>query len=109
MIKKPTSAPDDCQGKFGGRALDRLDRRLKKCFATASQPLLLLEHGSEVIMFDFLFPTHPFGGQTLRLVAQAQQGGGDVFDIARTCARIEPGDKDGWERGGLCGVKAPGF
>jgi dienelactone hydrolase len=49
-------------------------------------------------MFDFFFPTHPFGGQTLRLVAQAQQGGGDVFDIARTCAKIEPGDKDGWER-----------
>jgi len=49
-------------------------------------------------MFDFFFPTHPFGGQTLRLVAQAQQGGGDVFDIARACARIEPGDKDGWER-----------
>ncbi|HWO42548.1 MAG TPA: alpha/beta hydrolase [Candidatus Eisenbacteria bacterium] len=50
-------------------------------------------------MFDFFTPTHPFGSQTLRLVAQAQQGGGDVFDIARTCARIEPGDKDGWERG----------
>src|SRR5438093_12502004 len=49
-------------------------------------------------MFDFFFPTHPFGGQTLRLVAQAQQDGGDVFDIARACARIEPGDKDGWER-----------
>ena len=32
-------------------------------------------------MFDFLFPNHPFGGHTLRLVAQAQQGGGDVFDI----------------------------
>jgi dipeptidyl aminopeptidase/acylaminoacyl peptidase len=49
-------------------------------------------------MFDFFTPAHPFGGQTLRLVAQAQQGGGDVFDIARTCAKIEPGDKDGWER-----------
>src|ERR671923_1157270 len=49
-------------------------------------------------MFDFFFPTHPFGGQTLRLVAQAQQGGGDVFDIARTCAAIEPGDKVGWEQ-----------
>ena len=49
-------------------------------------------------MFDFFTPTHPFGGQTLRLVAQAQQGGGDVFDIARSCAKIEPGDKAGWER-----------
>ena len=49
-------------------------------------------------MFDFFTPDHPFGGQTLRLVAQAQHGGGDVFDIARTCRKIEPGDKDGWER-----------
>jgi dipeptidyl aminopeptidase/acylaminoacyl peptidase len=49
-------------------------------------------------MFDFFTPNHPFGGQTLRLVAQAQEGGGDVFDIARTCAQIEPGDKSGWER-----------
>jgi dienelactone hydrolase len=49
-------------------------------------------------MFDFFTPTHPFGGQTLRLVAQAQQGGGDIFDIARTCARIEAGDKAGWEQ-----------
>ena len=49
-------------------------------------------------MFDFFTPNHPFGGQTLRLVAQAQKGGGDVFDIARTCAKIEAGDKTGWER-----------
>ena len=49
-------------------------------------------------MFDFFIPTHPFGGQTLRLVAQAQEGGGDIFDIARTCNKIEPGDKEGWER-----------
>ena len=49
-------------------------------------------------MFDFFTATHPFSGQTLRLVAQAQHGGGDIFDIARTCAKIEPGDKTGWER-----------
>src|SRR5215475_2026280 len=49
-------------------------------------------------MFDFFTPNHAFGSQTLRLVAQAQQGGGDVFDIARTCVRIEPGDKTGWEQ-----------
>ena len=49
-------------------------------------------------MFDFLFPTHPFGSQTLRLVAEAQQGGGDLFDIARTCREIEEGDYEGWER-----------
>jgi len=52
-------------------------------------------------MFDFFTPTHPFGGQTLRLVAQAQEGGGDIFEIARTCAKIEPGDKSGWERSWL--------
>lgn len=49
-------------------------------------------------MFDFFFPTHPFGGQVLRLVAQSQQGGGDIFDIARTCARIQLDDKAEWER-----------
>ncbi len=49
-------------------------------------------------MFDFFQPTHPFGSQTLRLVAEAQQGGGDVFDIARTCRGIEEGDTEGWER-----------
>ncbi len=43
----------------------------------------------------FSFPTHPFGGHTLRLVAQAQQGGGDVFDIARAMKNVEAGDKDG--------------
>ena len=49
-------------------------------------------------MFDFFFPTGPFGSQTLRTVAEASMGGGDVFDIARCCRRIEDGDKDGWER-----------
>lgn len=52
-------------------------------------------------MFDFLFPNHPFGGHTLRLVAQAQQGGGDVFDIARAMKNVDAGDKDGWERAWL--------
>ena len=52
-------------------------------------------------MFDFLFPNHPFGGHTLRLVAQAQQGGGDVFDIARAMKGVEAGDKDAWERAWL--------
>jgi len=52
-------------------------------------------------MFDFLFPNHPFGGHTLRLVAQAQQGGGDIFDIARAMKNVETGDKDGWERAWL--------
>ncbi len=49
-------------------------------------------------MFDFLFPSHAFGSQTLRLVAEAQQGGGDVFDIARTCREITEGDHESWER-----------
>ena len=52
-------------------------------------------------MFDFLFPNHPFGGHTLRLVAQAQQGGADVFDIARAMKNVEAGDKDSWERAWL--------
>lgn len=52
-------------------------------------------------MFDFLFPNHPFGGHTLRLVAQAQQGGGDIFDIARAMKPINAGDKDAWERAWL--------
>ena len=50
-------------------------------------------------MFDFLFPSHAFGSQTLRLVAEAQQGGGDVFDIARCCREIDEGDTESWERG----------
>ena len=52
-------------------------------------------------MFDFLFPTHPFGGHTLRLVAQAQQGGADVFDIARAMKPVEAGDRDAWEHAWL--------
>ena len=48
-------------------------------------------------MFDFFFPTEPFGSQTLRLAAEAGEGGGDVFEIARVCRGIEPGDKAGWE------------
>jgi dienelactone hydrolase len=52
-------------------------------------------------MFDFLFPAHPFGGHTLRLVAQAQQGGADVFDIARAMRNVDAGDKEAWERAWL--------
>lgn len=52
-------------------------------------------------MLDFFNPEHPFESQTLRLVAEAQQGGGDAFDIARLCRNIQPGDKEGWERGWL--------
>src|SRR4030095_12237107 len=52
-------------------------------------------------MFVCLFPNHPFGGHTLRLVSQAQQGGGDVFDIARAMKNVEPGDKAAWERAWL--------
>ena len=48
-------------------------------------------------MFDFFFPTEPFGSQTLRLVAEASQGGGDPFEIARVCREIKPGDKLSWE------------
>jgi len=52
-------------------------------------------------MLDFFQPTGPFESQTLRLVAEAQQGGGDVFDIARLCRNLKPGDKEGWERAWL--------
>jgi dipeptidyl aminopeptidase/acylaminoacyl peptidase len=52
-------------------------------------------------MFDFLFPTHPFGGHTLRLAAQAQQGGADLFDIARAIKSVDAGDKSAWERAWL--------
>ena len=48
-------------------------------------------------MFDFFFPTEPFGSQTLRLVAEAGEGGGDAFEIARVCRDIEPGNKASWE------------
>jgi len=52
-------------------------------------------------MLDFFQPSGPFESQTLRLVAEAQQGGGDVFDIARLCRNLKPGDKEGWERAWL--------
>ncbi len=52
-------------------------------------------------MLDFFQPTHPFEFQILRLVAEAQQGGGDIFDIARLCRDLNPGDKEGWERAWL--------
>ena len=38
------------------------------------------------------------GSQTLRLVAEASQGGGDAFEIARVCREIEPGNLEGCER-----------
>ena len=52
-------------------------------------------------MLDFLKPNHPWGFHVLRLAAEAQQGGGDLFDIARLCERLNPGDLAGWEHGWL--------
>jgi hypothetical protein len=52
-------------------------------------------------MLNFLPPNHPWGFHVLRLAAEAQQGGGDLFDIARLCERLEPDDREGWERGWL--------
>ncbi len=52
-------------------------------------------------MIDFFEPTEPFAAQTQRLVAEAVEGGGDVFEIWRTCRAIEPGDLVGWERAWL--------
>jgi dienelactone hydrolase len=49
-------------------------------------------------MLDFFQPTRNFGFQALRLVAEAQHGGGDVFEIARLCDDLEADDKIGWER-----------
>jgi dienelactone hydrolase len=57
-------------------------------------------------MLDFLRPTHPFSFHVLRLVAEAQQGGGDLFDIARLCRRLEPDDRGGWERAWLALAEA---
>ncbi|MEC7488867.1 MAG: alpha/beta hydrolase [Pseudomonadota bacterium] len=34
----------------------------------------------------------------MRLVAEASQGGGDTFEIARVCREIERGDALGWEK-----------
>ena len=48
-------------------------------------------------MIDFFFPTEGMGSQTLRLVAEASQGGGDVFEISRVCKEIEFGDLESWE------------
>ena len=48
-------------------------------------------------MIDFFFPTEGMGSQTLRLVAEASQGGGDPFEIARVCTEIELGNLDSWE------------
>ena len=49
-------------------------------------------------MFDFFFQTEGMGSQTLRLVAEAGEGGGDVFEIARVCREIEPGNLQSWEK-----------
>jgi dienelactone hydrolase len=52
-------------------------------------------------MLDFFRASHPFEFHVLRLAAEAQHGGGDVFDIGRLCRNLEPDDRDGWERGWL--------
>jgi hypothetical protein len=52
-------------------------------------------------MLDFIKPPHPSEFAVLRLVAEAQEGGGDVFDIGRLCRTLEPGDMAGWETGWL--------
>ena len=52
-------------------------------------------------MLDFVNPSHPSEFAVLRLVAEAQEGGGDCFDIGRLCKTLEPGDMVGWEKGWL--------
>ena len=49
-------------------------------------------------MIDFFFPTEGMGSQTLRTVAEAAFGGGDVFEISRVLKDIKPGDKDAFEQ-----------
>ena len=44
-------------------------------------------------MLDFIDPSHPSEFAVLRLVAEAQEGGGDVFDIGRLCKSLEPGER----------------
>ena len=52
-------------------------------------------------MLDFINPSHPSEFAVLRLVAEAQEGGGDVFDIGRLCRDLEPGDAVAWEKAWL--------
>ena len=52
-------------------------------------------------MLDFINPSHPAEFAVLRLVAEAQEGGGNVFDIGRLCKTLEPGRWVGWEKGWL--------
>ena len=47
-------------------------------------------------MIDFFQPTEPFGGQTLRLSGEAQNGAGDIFEIAGVVRGLEVGDTAGW-------------
>ena len=52
-------------------------------------------------MLDFINPSHPSEFAVLRLVAEAQEGGGDVFDIGRLCRILSPaitlpGKRLGW-------------
>ena len=49
-------------------------------------------------MIDFIRPGHPFEGQTQRLIAEAINGGGDVFEIGRTSRKIEIGDTATWQK-----------
>ncbi len=48
-------------------------------------------------MIDFFQPTNPFAAQTQRLAAEAQQGGGDIFDIEALCRELAPGDAEAWQ------------
>jgi hypothetical protein len=52
-------------------------------------------------MLDFINPSHPSEFAVLRLVAEAQEGGGDVFDIGRLCKNLVRGDNVAWEQAWL--------
>ena len=47
-------------------------------------------------MIEFLRPAEPFGAQTLRLVAEAALGGGDLFEINDLMRSLTAGDVEAW-------------
>jgi dienelactone hydrolase len=48
-------------------------------------------------MFDVFTPASPFAAQTQRLVARAQFGAADIFEITTLATQVAPGDVAGWE------------
>lgn len=49
-------------------------------------------------MLDFFHPSEPFSGQTQRLVARAQYGAADIFEIAEFADKVVVGDVASWNK-----------